>query len=420
MLAVFVWLLMSSVSHASPASAAKHGYQDVLLKCGQRIWPGIDWSKTEIKLYKRSGPAPKLPPGALDGSFSIYERKGKTIIAIDQDAYSADGDDMPFAIAVHELFHMLGQNFWTMKQESRAEMIPLLPQPRLQRSMLFENLQAIALGDDEGLDQASFWYDQWKATAPEEALANVDNREGTAYYVEVSARALLQLGCDASEMTLQDWKNAWILEQSSENVKGLDAEGYYLGAISGFLLDRGGSSWKDRMATGISPVEVLLETGKRIFADADPTLRQRVDGDVARANQEIESWTKPFETDLASFKFVRLVLPDTWGGQFRNYYGFLSPRLRPELDYAIFAENQKFNRDAQASDWIHMNLATMAVKDTGAQTPCGYDGVQIPVPASAVTWEKGRLTGSTDSLEFQFHGTEQLKDGLTYLCPNLD
>jgi len=431
-LAVFSF---SGKAHAQEMAAkvkfSNAAFHDVLLKCPESVWPGLDWSTTGILLISREArqvwyisaktTAPDtmslsaLPKeaGGLD-DFKIFPFRGKTVLALNLDKYQRDEVTLPGAVAVHELFHRIGQANWKLAASKRGDFYPLLAQPRIDRGMLLSEMQTYAGGDTLALPRAAFWYDKWKTDAPEEIQYTTDAREGTAKYVErLTVERTRAGGCagDVSAGVAQ-----WIRSQNANDLHGLDGEGYTIGAVAGFLLDRAKTPWKEAMKNGATPLELLMNGAERQSGPEDFDLHTVITARIDAANVEIGHLADPFAAQLKNPDYYRVIIPDGWTGGYFGLMGAVIPRASPAQTYLIFPFGQEFQSGKQ--NWMILTNPSLAVVRTDENPPCASKGgLEFLVSKSKITSKANHFSAHTANLDFEILGKSVARDGLSYLCP---
>ena len=434
-----------SFAQSPPAGVldAQKGFQEVLLGCPDRIWRGIDWSQTQMLLVSSQAnqswliapgaAAPELvplagfPPAVTHAAFFFFDFRGKTTITVNLDLpWIAGGQVSPFDLAVHELFHHVGQKDWRHEVAPRGTLVPLEARPRYLRAMLLRELQRAGQGAAAtvaGQDQAdaraaaAFWYRAWKAEFPAEYAARSDGYEGTARYVELRARQFLKLGCAATDSEIAADTAEWARGLGLDPRSGLDAEGYDAGALAGAILDVNGISWQDEAKTGRTAIDILDANESLVPARADDSaLLARDTQLLAEQNARIDLWRLPLEAKLADPAYVRLNVPSAWiQGSFAPM-GFFIPRAAPDTTYIPWALRQVFSDLTDGT--IDVRAASVAVSERAGLSPCGESAWVMLVARDQIHEDRGTFRGRDGDTEFVVKGRMvKSDDGFAYLCP---
>lgn len=436
MVATLVSLLFSAVfAHAGIEDAelrvqfANNTFQEALYRCPERVWPGMNWSTTgavfvSADLRKAWFITQGLKAPVSIGmsrefqnvsEFKIATYRGKTVAIVNLDKYFQENISMPTALAVHELFHAVGQAGWKMPAQKRGDFFPLDAKPRVARAMILAEFQKYSSGDLNALGRAAYWFNIWKAEAPDELRFTTDGREGTAKYVERIALELGRYGCSANIVLPLE---QWVGEQSPINYFGLDAEGYVLGAVAGILLDRSGVEWKTAVKQGASPLDLLLNTVTPTVGLVDPAFTRDIDIKVYSVNAEVSHLADPLTMVNSADAYYRIVVPDTWIGPSLGLLGIFVPRTSPDQTYLIFSYGQEFSGGRRGS-WMTLTSPALGlVRGDDKVLPCGYRGIEFLVPKAQVSKDGDMYAGHTGNVDFEFTARAVVsRDGLIRLCP---
>lgn len=326
-----------------------------VFKCPNRVWPGLDRfpfhvlfvspQNSRFWLWSSIEPRPRLlarvdlTPQQLEtpSPYAFSEFRGDRVVIVNLDLISAIEHRVPFLAvdeavltAFHESFHWLYQMRapWAAHYAS----VPRNPSVDHVRALYTRRMLIRALSLENqtrggNLGRASFWHNRWKTTneAPETLFSDV--LEGTAYYTEWVAAALIAKGCEVSEQELVATVEA-AYRANSTNLEhpavqrelvqrylhhGYQTQSYDLGLLSLLALRRSGvipgeelfplsrdfledlrhastpaervriaRSLTEQSARVRSPVEILLE-GVQPLADADdPNLLESISRNAAR------------------------------------------------------------------------------------------------------------------------------------------
>lgn len=419
-------VLSASASPQDPASIrfATSVFFKVLKQCPERIWPGVDWAGQRFIFTAPSAGRAwildesasnkmtslsigTLPRELLTDSFSIT----KSAVSVNLDEFSEDPTE-PMRVAVHELFHKLGQGDWKLRANPRSPIFPFDPRPRIARAQLLAALKEHAVGKTD-LGAAAFWFRSWQRRYPEENAASTDQNEGTARYTERRLLALNQLGCGATTQQLWNYDLEWINRSYLNSDRGLTIEGYVLGAVAGLILDSRGEPWKPRMAEGRSPLDVLLGSHSETAVKGDPNIDGMVTRAIKNINSLVSSSLAPGMKKLESTKIFRVAIPDQWDEQTEIREGDFSSTEDRSMLYSIFPP-QNFSGP---SGRLRITKSVVAYSLVGKSGPCLNALYYFPVEGSLVRERSGRMDIRTPYLSATFRGQRIVRDGFTYLCP---
>ncbi|HMN68921.1 MAG TPA: hypothetical protein PKC28_10320 [Bdellovibrionales bacterium] len=403
---------------------AAHAFHQVLLGCPERVWPALDWRKTQFVFIQKSKRAAWLigaeqaAPEELKGTerdsllavdyFTVVDFRGRMTVVTDL-AITGRAKTEAFAFAVHEAFHEFKhQHLERAGAGGRA--YPLESRPREWRKRLEV---ALIKGD---LDGAAYWFRQWRDGYPAEVSASVDGREGSARYAERMSVALGELGCQAPGEKLAQFNMKWAKKNPVALREGLEGEGYWLGAVAGFQLDLTDPHWKTEAGDARSPLDILL--GSRETAPNAPSGKPadpRVRAEVARLNAEIAGWIDPLERALADREFIRVALPNQAGATRVFIETFLPSRFQT-LSYPVYAGGQDFGQNE--NDRLRLDGDVMTVR--GLLSPCGLAQSEfVPVHESSLVAHRGEYSARTLDFSFTKRGRLEMDAaGFKYLCSN--
>lgn len=92
-----------------------------------------------------------------------------------------------------------------------------------------------------------------------EKLRGVDRAEGSAEYVGFAANAYGKLGCDERPEAMKEEARKYLNDRYYPDIQAPDQQAYLLGSAAGILLDEMGvKDWKEQVAKGKTPMEILL------------------------------------------------------------------------------------------------------------------------------------------------------------------
>lgn len=235
---ITVALLLSSFAYADSIEDIRNKLNRTVYDCPERIWPGLNWSTKPIILVDKAedravlinaGSFENLPASVAQNMQSTFEfGVWQSQPALYVDVSEADSEFDFFELTVHEAFHYFNQTDLRYDTDGRRGIVPINPEPRIQRESLANELSNFLLKSDvSALNNAKAWHLLHRSS--DESLG-LDVVEGSAKYVEVVATALAQVGCSAPEVTLV---NA-AAEIAAEIGTGFDQGGqsYKVGALA--------------------------------------------------------------------------------------------------------------------------------------------------------------------------------------------
>lgn len=435
MRAAFIYFILSAFLTSAAADDwtlrvqfASSVWQNTLIKCPEKIWPGLDWSNTGMLLVSRElkraafitaaknpetlriTSVPKDSVSVED--FKIISFRGKTVAVINYDKQVSADVSSPSVLAVHELFHKIGQVGWKLTATRRGDLFPFLAQPRIDRGMVMFEMQKYSEGDGFALPRAAYWYSKWKADAPDEISFATDTREGTARYVEIIAIEYARAGCEGN---IEPFTLAEIRSLAPNDLHGLDGEGYALGSTAGFLLDKLKPDWKATVKFGPSPLELLFNGVQLQSGPEDFDLHLSISDRMDQANNEVGQIVKPVEDWLMDPDIFRVVIPETWSPDNVGLMATLIPRQAPNRSYLLFPYGQEFH--SGKGGWMILTNTTAGVLRPDEPAPCPRRGVEFLVPKTKISTQGTRYSAHTAYLDFDFVAQPVARGGLFYLCP---
>jgi hypothetical protein len=320
---------------------------DVMARCPERVWPGYRWAGRRVVFYDRVQKTARfwrlpttggvsqtgelafgeLPEAAVTGSFSTAEIAGEPALFVSLDDTAkqnrrrreqaiAELDlDAALKYAFHESFHEVEQTAWPAPTVTdggpftRADPFPMEWRPRYLRLQLLYSLKAALRGEAE-LSAAAYWLERYRAEAAKEAVTVVplEVREGSARYVEAVSGWLAREGCELSEADLQQTAGAEVT-LGFPYAPRVAFESYSLGAVASLLLRAHRSpNWQQRVASGVSPISVLLEGIAPVPQPDDPQRVKRLRAAIEGTNQELADLLAPFLAATRSKDVIRVGL----------------------------------------------------------------------------------------------------------------
>lgn len=359
-------------------------------QCTERLWPDFTWKDLQILVVDpaqeslpildgTTGEVTRLPSkdfqhqAELRAAFSFFTEKGKQWMSVNTDFGAHLRDSLQFfGFGVHESFHRLAQKNWVIKDGGRGTLLPVRWEPRYFRAMLENNLRDfLKSGDVQSLRHAAYWYRQWTQKAPSEVQSTTDGYEGTAHYVEILSMGLAEFGCQITEdslkeKVLQEVAASWSLLQ----VKGgmsLDAEGYALGGLAGWILrwKKRVPDWQKRVAQGETPLDVLLGSVTPLFEDTDAAVAEDFKETATSKQDEADMALGETYKNLDSVDLVMLSFPANWKPGATSFKGFF---LDPSKDYwfGVLAEELEFRNGSS----LVRTEKGLSLVQTAHRSPC--------------------------------------------------
>ena len=422
-------LLATGITLAASASAAvdtADRYIAHLAQSAADVWPVLARETPDMAFYRRLQilasdgqrawlidaeghraipfePVRQLNLPADNGLFNPIEWEGKPTIYLgiqgeaDWHARQCNLADTAcpvadnFLLATHEAFHFYGQKGWKVPSiVTRGTPYPVLATPRQYRAQLLRRLHEAVAGQPNALGHASYWLQRWKTEFPDEARDGIaaDNLEGSAEYVG----ALAGLIAEGVPRNTPAWRQRLLQQGNPDNYPSdTDDESYPLGVLAGSLLDRHGVAWWPRVATGETPVDILLGTVAPVVDRADTALFDRIgreaDDRAVRARYEIEPFLARWRHEASRI----LVIPEnSMKGSFTMSEGGGFFRLRQAPQRLQLRFSATFApRDG------HILASGITVAEVDAAKHCQIDGttfLAIPLtPQEMARDSDGRL-----------------------------
>ncbi len=416
------------------AAYSSRAFHSVLLRCPERVWPGMSWqdlqflfSDPENKyawLVSSASPTPEVvrkdqtledifEPGFKHG---FLDFRGLRTVAVNIEGLT---EVQSFRLAVHQLFKEIAQSDWENPEyDDRGTLYPLLPEPRYLRRMAFESLRKAYLAisrkqNPSGhLSAAAWWNQRWRKAYPEELPMRTDSLEGTALYAEQMAYLFAESGC---HLRGKGFFEAFLkhlepeLHLYSENQ--LPLEGMELGSLSSFLLTSLSPGWHSKMNGRVMPSDLVLEGVRPVAQPEDLNLRDTyktiVGGQQKQAYKKLSFTLKKEKNN----SYVRVSIPALW--QKGSLGVDLSYVLRARLDATllIFEEKHDFSGETGL-----IRIPSQAVVFQTDRNDCG--GVfHFLMPSHSITQNGNRFTGVRWRHRFDFEGTRKTSGGFTWICP---
>lgn len=182
--------------------------------------------------------------------------------------------DGAMSLLAHENFHNVDQDpgnplhqhtggcHWQLGQGERslggdAEKIKFARQ-----NMMKALKDALETKDPAARTEALAQVKAWAAQIPadvREKLRHVDRHEGGAEYVGMMSNLYGKLGCSATPAQVKEEVKKSMNDRYMSVPQSVDQQAYLLGSAAGAILDEMGvKDWKEQVASGKTPLEVLL------------------------------------------------------------------------------------------------------------------------------------------------------------------
>lgn len=302
-----------------------------------------------------------------------------------------------FGLATHEAFHFYAEAAWAQHPGGeRSIRYPAVAEPRLYRNQMIRHLLAVARGDADGMERASYWYRRWLGEHADEStrMRNTDRSEGSAQYVELIAQ-LLALGLRPETVEWQALMLKKLGPSSQAEYLAADHESYALGALAGHLLDRRGVNWLPRVARGEMPVSILLGSVPPRENPPDAPLGRRLRKAIAEANRQAAQAFEPFLQRFNDPTGKHLLVPQ---GAMQGSFGLgnsyriaaLPEKIETEVDARFVLSNGR----------IELRAATVASRVN--KEDCGREDFYWILALTEAEFEEtaeGRLRFERDDLQ---------------------
>jgi hypothetical protein len=284
------------------------------------VYDGVNAWLVDAKGYRAIAPEPVqalgLPSGyktyeklSWEGRPTVYMGMGPALPEEEVQKLITSPTAVPelFSLATHEAFHFYGQQQWQLSEGARTERYPIQIPPRQYRRHLIEALHDAVSGDTQALGKARYWYDRWQTEYAREVedIRRNDIIEGSAQYIEVFAEMLATGTVGQS----QAWNAAVMVRSPITADLPAGGESYPLGALAGYLLDRQGTEWWQRVTQGETPLQLLLAPVAAIVDVPDTELNQRIAKALSDRNRSLETIVGSLTSQLRHPDTVRLLVP---------------------------------------------------------------------------------------------------------------
>jgi len=416
------------------AAYANRGFHEVLLRCPERVWPGIDWSDLQFLfsdpenkdawLISKSSAVPEIvrkdqtiedifEPGFKVG---FVDYRGQRTVAVNTSDLTAEGS---FRLAVHQLFKETAQSQWEIQDyDDRGVLYPLLPEPRYLRRMGFESLKKAYLAIIEkrspknDLAAAAWWLQRWRKSYPEELPMRTDSLEGTALFTEQMSFLFTEAGCgvggDSFYSAYLDYLEPEMRLYADDM---LSYEGMSLGSLSSFVLSSLQPGWFTKMNGKVMPSDLVLE-GIRPEPQADDRVLRDAYREIVAEQQKQAHHRINSSLDKEKDKdYVRVSIPARW--QKGELSIDLSYVLRYRLDTTLLIfDNANDFKGERGS--IHIPGKSIVFQSR--RNGCG-SVFHFLMPVTAITQDGKHFEGRNWWHRFSFDGIRKTVNGFTWLCP---
>lgn len=413
-----------------------------LLTCPERLWPGLDWTKSNILLINNGGeslvwrgetgqvetlPEAEIPSRSRASVFNFMTWRGQRSISINGGLVKAfETENMLLRVIIHEGFHYIGQQNWRRATGSaRGTAYPAQWEPRLYRRLIFDALRAYydsKGADTQSLDRAAGWYQRWAQEYPAEVLANTDGYEGTARFVELIGFAITEVGCGASEDALSAQLESLLQMKGKNQVFGgalsgqmfsLDGEGYDIGGLSALILKLVDKNmlWSKDAPDNVTPLHALLSPRTPEAATLPGDLKKQFSEAGQRINSDLDQMFGPELALYPDSAFVRIGFPPSAGSGSFSPKGFFLPVAYPELTVLPLARDLTF----KGASWTMTAVAPKVLFNVN-DAPCASSFVAL-APKTAVDASGTYLQASGAGLIGDVRGKSITdKNGVAWFC----
>lgn len=409
----------------------------VLSICPEKVWPQNRWENAAFLFTEpqkqstswlwepqsntfREIQNSQLNGRALQSYYSFFDFENYRVTSLNLDKLWFP--EQVAELGIHESFHYIGQKEWRTSNQisSRSTVYPINPFPRLFRKLTQDQmLKYTQTSDISHLEEAKYWFERWKASAPREVAGNyTDQIEGSAKYVDAMSMAVSYLGCDASESDLI--KNALARVNhyslhSRPTLDAFDAESYILGATAILAARQQGlfnSQWTERLSQGESPLELLFQSFETRQKPSPRPTGARFIHKALSSTQQLRSAVDPQIKGYNNPDYVRVEVPWRWLKGSYNVQQFLYLK-QIDKEAIVMGETSFGSSDIQDRQFV-LKEGALNIRDDG-QT-CGGDFILVPYNDIQVG-DNNEVTIRTPYVEAKFKGRGQVDArGLKALC----
>ncbi len=204
--------------------------------------------------------------------------------------------DYLLSLMFHENFHFFGQSRIHANTVTRADIYPYQESPRIYRAMVILNLLNTLNDPSKAslyLSQAKYWNKkhQFEFETDYHEINQLDMIEGSAEYVEIFSKILLQADCHFSKEIFDSIlakRKKWNRYFSTSEKDGQAYIGGMLAYFIDYTLFNKTKSLDIKTEQGHYPIEVLLEGYSPIASEVDKELFNLISGDIDKKNQHIK------------------------------------------------------------------------------------------------------------------------------------
>ena len=441
----------SSARTVSPSNEKIAARLTQALGCAGRIWPGWRAEKLHVLVIDVSAKNAILLTGAALNSHSgrikhevttvpyqavpvQFHRPGSgfaftswlnlgRILAVHHSASDdADVDDA-IEIAVHEGFHLTGQDAFVRPQRAPVSSTQRYPEDASARYVRHEIMLALRrVFADESLGAAAYWAKEFAAKHFAPALQLIDRVEGSAEYVAVLGMAVAEHGCNAADATLVTYALAQANRKPHRWERPTQVtEAFVIGFYAGLLLQSSKrSGWHKDVENGQALLDLVIEGVTPVPQEINNELLGRIEAIVAARNAETRSHVDALNESLRSPHHVVMSIPAVRIG----------PAVGPQGIFSYVGDqgkNVEIMPKIRAAPLLGSQGGTLALRDTDvrfeADTPCGSARQLVfPVKRESVT---RRSDDRVDVAEQGIEGKDikvvnRDREGVHWLCVAAD
>lgn len=414
LLALFVFLSAFTQNQApSEVQLLTENFNTAMMSCPQKIWSNYKWDGLKIVLmYPSKNDSwiwdattnktqtisnTELPTSAIGSMYEFFELNGHKVMSLNM------GEDISdvFKLGVHEFFHHIGQENWTINQTGgRGTLYPLDGVPRFYRRMIYDNLkQYFQTGNQISLGHAKYWFNKWTLEFSNETQATTDGYEGTAKYVEIMAAAVIKLGCSATNEKIKAEIINIVTSDFGFSVSGqhlaLDSEGYEIGGLAAFILKFSEfklSDWNSRISAGETPLQVLLEPVVPIVEPPPAGLMDQFEQAAQKVNEERGPILDNDISNWNNKSYIRVPAPYSWL-QSNLMPQFFAHSSELDLDlYPLATDHQYISPRLDGSNY---QIKTNGVLFSYYTTACSSDQYSFTLVPEELFVHEGRSANLT-------------------------
>lgn len=443
----FVFLYFFAVIFTAPAALAESPQPSEKIQkaisymrpstsiCPERVWPQNVWNKAAFVFTEpqskdsiswfwdlqsnqlRPIDNSKLSAGALTSYYSFFELEGYSVTSLNMDRLWFP--EQVAAFGIHEAFHYLAQAKWSSpKVRSRSTAYPIDPFPRLFRKLTQDQILKYTQSQDIAhLEEAKYWFEKWKTSAPDEVGNYTDGIEGSANYIETMAMSVSRQGCQASEVDLVKEALARVNQRTLHSQPTLDAfdtESYTMGATAILAARQAGLfnlEWAVKMSQGESPIEMLFDSLKISKMNYPRPLGARFIQKAIASSAQFKVLVDPQIKDFKNKDIVRVEVPWHWLTGSYNVRAFLYAKSI-QRDIKVMS---KINFENGQGSHFSMDDGAVNIQDENLKG-CAQRGFILASKSDIQILNNNEFKVQTKYVNAKFKGQFITEQGMTYLC----